>query len=568
MTVLKPELIDKYQAVAKIPPWHLKRLLTDSHQDPVRFAQSLVMDEWLDRDSAGRILGDSHGFTYVGLSQTLFQPELLAKLPRAVAEKELAIPIYCFGNVATVAMAYPDRADAKLALERILMMKVSAVFSFPDEINRAIRIHYESGEDLDKLIAQFDLSLLSKSDGANNKADIEQLTSSKQIVRIADTILLLAVKENASDVHLEAKRHSLNIRFRLDGVLRDRFSLPKELATPITARFKVMAKMDVVDKRAPQDGRISVRLPVSSVDVRASCVPTLYGEKMVLRIIGSRFTQDMLSLDKMNITPDILLSLKKVLRNPNGLLLVSGPTGSGKTTTLYAALNFINTPDVNVVTIEDPVEYDNTHINQIQVNRKEGRTFDLVLRSVLRQDPDIILVGEIRDVETARIVAQAALTGHLVLTTVHTGSALQALTRLVDMGVERFIVAPSIIGVMGQRLVRRLCDFCKTSHTPAADELAEFFRWKDDTPMPTMYRAVGCPKCAHTGYSGRIAIHEFLKVEPAVRDYILQGRPHHEVADLAISLGFQDVRYDGFRKALLGLTTMDEVCRVTAEFVE
>lgn len=567
MTIFKPELIDKYGALAKIPPWHLKRLLRDCQQDPVRFAQSLVADEWMERESAGRVFGDSFGFAYVSLSQTLFQPKLLATIPRAVAEKEMAIPIYKMGDVVTVAMAYPDNGQIREVLERIMMCKISPVFSFPDEIHRAIRIHYETAEDLDDLINKFDVALLGNADG-DDSSSLEKLSSSKQIVRIADTLLLIGIKENASDVHLESKRHSLNIRYRIDGVLRDRFSLPKELAVPIVARYKVMAKMDVVDKRGPQDGRLSIKLPVSSVDVRASCVPTLNGEKIVLRIIGSRFTQDMLSLDKMNITPDLLGPLKKVLRNPNGLLLVSGPTGSGKTTTLYAALNYVNRPDINVVTIEDPVEYDNAHINQVQVNRKEGRTFDTVLRSVLRQDPDVILVGEIRDIETARVVAQAALTGHLVLTTVHTGSALQALTRLVDMGVERFIVAPSIIGVMGQRLLRRLCDFCKTPYVPEQEEMSEFFRWSSETPMPTLFRAMGCPKCGNTGYSGRIAIHEFLKVEPAVRDYILQGRPHHEVADLAVSLGFKDVRYDGFRKALLGLTTMDEVCRVTAEFIE
>jgi type IV pilus assembly protein PilB len=565
---LTPELMQRFQTLAKVPPWDARRVASQANQDAVLFVQQLVQDEWIDRERAGQALAEAIGFTYVPLAQTLFQSSAQEKLPANEAKRFQALPVYRFGKAVTVAMAYPTHRESVAGLERLLMAPVSPVFSFPDEIARAIRVNYEADDNLDELIAKFDIDTLIATDGEFDRAQIEAMTTSKQIVHLSETLLLLAVRDQASDIHVEPKKHSLLIRFRVDGMLRDRFTLPRELAMPLLARFKVMAKMDVVERRKPQDGRINLTLPVNSVDIRCSTLPSLHGEKVVMRIIGARFTQEMLTLDKLSISPDILAQLKKVLRNPNGMLLVSGPTGSGKTTTLYGALNYVNHPGVNVVTIEDPVEYENSTLNQVMVNVREGRTFDNVLRAVLRQDPDVILVGEIRDIETARIVAQAALTGHLVLTTIHTGSALQALTRLVEMGVERFIVAPSIIGVMGQRLVRRLCDFCKTPFTAEPEEMREFFHWQPGTAMPRLYRAAGCSRCGGSGYHGRLAIHEFLRVDTELRDFIIQGREHTELRAVARAHGYRDVRFDGFRKALLGLTTLDEVCRVTAELLD
>lgn len=562
---LEQKLVQKYAELARIPAWNLDRVLRLCRQDPVVFAQHLVTEDWIGRDSAGRMLADALGFTYVSLRQTLFDRRIVEKLPREIAEEYAAIPLYQLGDVATVVMSRPYDATAIQALQRVMMTQISPVFSFPDEIERAIRINYDAVEDLDQLIAGFDLAAFNNIGEHSSRATVEQLISSKQIVKLAETIILIGIKNNASDIHIEAKRHCVRIRYRLDGIMKTHFSLPKELAIPLSARLKVMANVDIIEKRKPQDGRISFLLAAETIDIRVSMIPTLYGEKLVLRIIGTHFTRDMLHLDRMSFMPDILAALKAVLRNPNGLLLVSGPTGSGKTTTLYAALNYVNSPDINVVTIEDPIEYDDPEINQIHVNPKEGRSFENVLRSVLRQDPDVILVGEIRDVETARTVAQAALTGHLVLTTVHTGSALQALTRLIEMGVERFIVAPSIIGVMGQRLLRRLCEFCKESYEADAEELATHFYWRPGTTLPKLFRAMGCVKCQHTGYQGRIAIHEFLRVDPVVRQAILQDKQNQEIAQIARGRGFRDVRYDGFRKALMGLTTLDEVCRITTE---
>jgi len=321
--------------------------------------------------------------------------------------------------------------------------------------------------------------------------------------------------------------------------------------------------MDITERRAPQDGRIKFPLARSTVDLRVSTLPSLHGEKTVIRLLGSLFEAAGLNLERLDIAQDVLTRLKHVVRQPNGILFVTGPTGSGKTTTLYAALNFVNRPDINVVTIEDPVEYELPTITQVPVNERAGRSLPAVLRSVLRQDPDIILVGEIRDAESARIAAQAAMTGHLVLTTLHTNDAIQASTRLMDMGVERFIVAPSLIGVLNQRLVRRICEFCKVEHHPDEAYLGRFFTWRDGYRPPSFFRGEGCERCGGTGYHGRIGIHEFLDVTQPLRDALMQGRDYGHLQAVARQEGFKDMRHDGFRKALRGLTTLEEVIEAT-----
>jgi type IV pilus assembly protein PilB len=282
-----------------------------------------------------------------------------------------------------------------------------------------------------------------------------------------------------------------------------------------------------------------------------------------MRILGSLFATTMLNLERLDIVPEVLTQLKEVIQQPNGILFVTGPTGSGKTTTLYAALNFINKPGINVITIEDPVEYELPSINQVQIHDKAGRTFQAVLRAVLRQDPDVILVGEIRDGETARIATQAAMTGHLVLTTLHTNDAIQASTRLIDMGVERFMVAPSLIGVLNQRLVRRICEFCRAEYAPEESYLKRFFKWRPDYKPPPFFRGEGCERCGETGFHGRIGIHEFLNMSHRLRDALMDQRGYDGLRAIALSEGFKEMRYDGFKKALRGLTTIEEVIEAT-----
>ena len=563
--------IKRLQKKSDIPSWEIDRVLRNCQFDLLKFSQTLVDEDWVNPEVAARTYAEHMNFSYVNLEQTLFQRDTLELLPQDLAEKYPVIPLYKLGDAITVATAHPEDKLSLDELSRIIMSPISPVFALPCEIKRAIKVNYQKPEDLkntiDSIVQNISLQL-SETNNSLDRHQLETLLKSDQLKKIADAIVLTAIQENVSDIHIETKKYSLVVRYRIDGVLVVKYTLPKELALPLVSRFKVIAQLDIVEKRKPQDGRFTFELPSSKVDIRLSTVPLLFGEKVVLRLLGTRFSRDMLKLDNMAMFPEILKPLKKVLHNADGMLLVSGPTGSGKTTTLYSTLDYINDPSLNIVTIEDPVEYEDPSLNQIMVNVKEGRTFEKSLRAVLRQDPDVILVGEIRDLETARIVSQAALTGHLVLTTIHTGSALQALTRLVDIGVERFLVAPSIIGILGQRLVRSICQYCKTAYRPDPEYMKNFFYWDPGTEIPTLYHGKGCNHCGGSGYHGRLGIHEFLKVDNVIRDKILDGCEYNELVVIAKERGFRDIKYDGFRKALLGLTTLEEVLRVTPDVGE
>jgi len=529
--------------------------------DAVALLQEAIHYGYVDRDSAGEIAAEAIACTHVNLGKTLFQQDLIDKVPVEIARAQKLIPLYKLGTVVTVAMVDPRDARALAAVEVFLDAKVSPVFSFPDEVESAILVKYRSSVEFDKLVADFDFGPFVDHELSDSR--LKDLLESKELVRMCDSLLFMALKERASDVHIEPKKNDLVLRFRVDGDMRERMVLPLKLARPLVSRIKVSSGMDITNHRAPQDGHLNIALPVHNVDVRVSTLPTIHGEKVVLRILGSPFTGASLNLEMLDIAPSILTRLKQVIQQPNGILFVTGPTGSGKTTTLYAALSFINRPSLNTVTLEDPVEYQWASINQVQIDEKAGRDFGTVLRSVLRQDPDVILVGEIRDRETARIATQAAMTGHLVLTTLHTNDAIQASTRLMDMGVERFMVAPSLIGVLGQRLVRRICPFCRVEYRPEAKYMSQFFRWRDGAKVPALFRGEGCERCGHTGYLGRIALHEFLNITHRFRDGLLGNSHYHELRDIAAAEGFHAMRYDGFKKALRGLTTIDEVVEAT-----
>lgn len=562
MIELTESLIASFGEKARISAVSLAGMIKAAKNDAVDFAQSLIQAGYLNRDTAGELLAAQLDRTYVNLSKTLFQQEVVDLLPGKMAERYQAIPLYQLGKAVTVGMSSPTDSKSITALENLLMKPVSPVFCFRDEIDSAIKVNYQSAHNVDELVTSFDLTAFQT--GQLSEAKLEELIESQPFVELADSIILLALKERASDIHVEPKKNEVVVRYRIDGMLVDRLFLPAEMALPLASRYKITAEMDITERRKPQDGRLSFVLPMKTLDLRVSCLPVMYGEKIVMRILGSLYTSAILNLDKLDFSPEVLRPFKATLKYPQGILFVTGPTGSGKSTTLYAALNFINTPDINVVTVEDPIEYDVPSLNQVMVNDKAGRSFQAVLRSVLRQDPDVILVGEIRDTETARIAAQAALTGHLVLTTLHTNDAIQATTRLLEMGVERFIVAPSIIGVLGQRLVRRLCEYCKTEHQPDPDVLRQYFFWREGATLPVFYHGEGCERCGGTGYSGRVGIHEFLKVSPQIREAILRERDYDEIMAIAVRQGFQNIRYDGFKKALRGLTSLEEVIRVTA----
>lgn len=562
MIELSPSLIEAFREKARIPPASLDGMLKAAKGDAVEFVQFIIGDGYLDRDTAGEMLAAQISHTYVNLSKTLFQQEVLELMQGEMAERYSAIPLYSMGDAVTVGMVHPDEAQAVKALSNLLMKPISPVFCFRDEIESAIKVNYQSAKNLNALVTQLDLAPFLS--GQFSEENLTQLIESRPLVELADSIILLALKERSSDIHIEPKKNEVVVRFRIDGTLIDKLFLPAEMALPLASRYKISAQMDISERRRPQDGRLNFALPTKNLDLRVSSLPVMHGEKVVMRILGSMYTSAVLNLDKLDFSPEILRPFKATLKQPMGILFVTGPTGSGKSTTLYAALNYINTPEINIVTIEDPVEYEVPSLNQVMVNEKIGRGFQSVLRAVLRQDPDAILVGEIRDTETARIAARGALTGHLVLTTLHTNDAILATTRLQEMGVERFIVAPSILGVLGQRLVRRLCEYCKTEYQPDPDILRQFFFWREGASLPVFYRSEGCEHCNKIGYSGRFGIHEFLRVTPQIREAIMHDRDYDEIKAIAVRQGFKNLRYDGFKKALRGLTSLDEVIRATA----
>jgi len=555
-------LIAALLARCHIPSMPLMDMRRAAKDDMVAFLEQVIREGYLDRGHAGELAAEQFHRTYVKLTETLFQQEPLDLLTEAVARRFTAIPLYRMGEAVTVAMADPNDAKAIAALEALLKGKVSPVFSFKDEIESAIKIHYHSAQNVTALATSFDLSIFQK--GALTDLQLAKLLETPRMVELNDSIVLLAVKERASDIHIETKKGEVLVRFRIDGALRDRLVLPMELGMLLISRVKVISQMDITERRKPQDGRLSFALPTHTLDLRISSLPTLFGEKVVMRILGSPTASSLLSLDTLDFAPEVLRNLKATLQSPQGILFVTGPTGSGKSTTLYGALNYINKRELNIVTIEDPVEYTVPTLNQVPVDTKVGRSFNDVLRATLRQDPDVILIGEIRDGETARIATQAALTGHLVLTTLHTNDAVQSITRLVEMGVERYAVGPSIIGILSQRLVRRVCSFCRTEHHPDPEELRQHFYWSEGQPLPTFYVGAGCAHCHGTGYYGRVGIHEFLKVTPQIREAVMQARSYDEILSLATAQGFRPLRYDGFKKVLRGVTTLKEVIRAIA----
>ncbi len=562
MIGLTQALIANFQKKAHVPAVPLANMIFAANNDAIDFAQFVVQDGYLDRDTAGNLLASQLNRTYVNLSKTLFQDEVVSMLTGDIAQHYQAIPIYQLGKVVTMGMVTPNDEKIVKELGNLLMKSISPVFCFKDEINSAIQVNYQTAQHVDDLVMSFDLSVFQTAELSD--AALEKLLDSKPLIELGNSIILLALKERASDIHIEPKRNEVVVRFRIDGDLVDRLLLPVGMSLPLTSRYKVSSGMDITERRKPQDGRLSFALPMKKLDLRVSCLPVMHGEKMVLRILGSIYSSDTLNLDKLDFSPEVLRPFKSTLKRTQGILFVTGPTGSGKSTTLYAALNFISSRAINIITIEDPIEYEVMDLNQVMVNDKVGRGFKEVLRSVLRQDPDAILVGEIRDTETARIAAQAALTGHLVLTTLHTNDAIQATTRLLEMGVERFIVAPSIIGVLGQRLVKRLCEYCKSEYHPEPEELRQYFVWRERAEAPVFFKGKGCKHCLGTGYSGRIGIHEFLKITPQIRDAILRDRSYDEISAVAGQQGFRNLRYDGFKKALRGLTSLEEVIRATS----
>jgi type IV pilus assembly protein PilB len=505
-----------------------------------------------------QVIAESLGVPFIDLSDYLIDPQVVKLIPEATAKKHKAIPLFKIGDNLTVAMTNPQDI---LALDEIRLKSgvaaVEPVLATPDMIQRAIDQYYSATGSAEELVKGLTPEKLEAA--ARNPKGQEAVAEEAPVIKLVNLLIMQAVKERASDIHIEPTEDKVLIRYRIDGILHPAQEIPAHLQSALASRIKVMAKMDIAETRNPQDGKIQVKMESRDLDLRISTFPTLHGENIVIRILDK--SSVLLGLPELGFSPQDLKVFDKLIRRPNGIILVTGPTGSGKTTTLYAALAAVNSEEKNIITIEDPVEYEIPLIRQTQVNPKAGLTFANGLRSILRQDPDIIMVGEIRDRETAEIAIQASLTGHLVFSTLHTNDAASSLTRLIDMGVEPFLIASSVIGILAQRLVRVICPKCKEKYTPAAEMLNSLgIKERYD-----FFRGKGCSHCKGSGFSGRVGIFELLVMNEEIKNMVTVRSPANEIRKLAISAGMRTLFDDGLEKVKGGVTTAEELSRVTEE---
>ena len=483
---------------------------------------------------------------------------LLHKLPLAFARSRQVLPLRFDDGVLTVALGDPTDLLALDELRDLYETSPQGVVVPAQEVQDAINRLYTrlagSAQEVVEELEGEDLSTIATE--LSHPHDLLDLTDEAPVIRLLNSILFQAVKERASDIHIEPFERELEVRFRIDGVLYRMLTPPKVVQEALISRVKIMASLNIAEKRLPQDGRLRVIVAGRDVDIRVSIVPTFFGERVVLRLLDKQ--KGVISLSNIGLAEHQVSLMERLLARSNGIILVTGPTGSGKTTTLYASLSRINSPDKNIITIEDPIEYQLKGVGQIQVNAKIDLTFANGLRSVLRQDPDIIMVGEIRDAETAEIAMQASLTGHLVLSTLHTNDAATAVTRLVDMGVEPFMVASTLSAVIAQRLVRVICPHCREEYAPDRE-------YPGLTLPPRIFRGKGCEKCFHLGSIGRVGIYEMLLIDSEICSMIMQRKPAGLIKEYAVSHGMATLRDDGLAKVAAGTTTIEELLRVTQE---
>jgi len=531
--------------------------LVSHHGTSLALLQGIIDGKLLSKDDACRLWADALNVAYVDPFSSVVTDEAIAKLPAEIAKKTHALPLYILGEGLTVAIATPGDADLIKRLSQITQMTVSPVFALPRDIDDSIAIHYSTEEKLAQNL--IDLEHSNIFDDPNLIGErLAQIAEDESVIKLLDGIIYFAIRERATDIHIEAQETVSRIRFRVDGMLREMLTYSRKIHRSIVCRLKILCSLNIAEARFPQDGRFSLPIGSGSTSFRFSSIPSQYGEKIVVRILASAGKKSMLTLEKMLISQSIVQPFKSLIQNPNGIIFVTGPTGSGKTTTLYAALHEINQPGVNISTIEDPIEIQLAGVTQSQVNAHIDLKFPMLLRSLLRQDPDIILVGEIRDLETAKIATEAALTGHLVFATLHTNTAPQAIIRLQEIGVEPFMIAPSIVAVLAQRLAARICENCKEVHYPPRETLLKYFEEEGLEEVP-FYRGRGCTQCRHTGYRGRVAFHELVIITEEIRTLISERRSAQEITRAAAKVGYRPLRYDGLKKVLLGLTTIEEI---------
>ncbi len=502
-------------------------------------------------------LAQQIGLEFVDLGDYPVDGSIIARVSGAICRKHSALPLRIDDEgKLLVAMADPANVFAIDDIRSITGLEVRPVVATRADVLGAIDRYFRADSDLDDLTA-----VMHGDEDEEDLAGLKEVVEDAPIVKFVNLLITQAIQDRASDIHLEPNEHSLVVRYRIDGVLHEVMKSPKNIQSGVISRLKIMSDINIAERRVPQDGRLSVNHQGKKIDLRVATLPTVWGEKVVMRILDNSNAQ--MALSDLGFSEFNSEVFARSFSKPYGMILVTGPTGSGKSTTLYATLNQIARPEVNVITVEDPVEYRLPGINQVQTNTKAGLTFAAALRSILRCDPDIVLIGEIRDHETAQIAVEAALTGHLVLSTLHTNDAPSAVTRLTEMGLEPFLVGSALDCVLAQRLARRLCSKCKEAYQPTPDALVQArFPWVDGQELPTLYRAVGCTACSKTGYRGRLALHEVMAVSEAVERHAVEHASATVISETARAEGMRTLRDDGMLKVASGVTTIDEILRV------
>ena len=529
----------------------LEDALSYQKQTKKRLGDTLIAKGYITEQQLIEVLEFQLGIPHVSLYKYQIDRSLVQLIPENLAIRHQVIPIQKSGNKLTVAMADPLDYYAIDDLRMTTGFQIEPVIATKEELQRAISRYYSIQESVKEILQN-----LPKEEELTD----EQLQSEDSPVsRMVNQIIKNAVQQRASDIHFDPQEQDFRVRIRVDGTLRTEQTFPKHMQGVVTARLKIISNLNIAEKRLPQDGRFQMNMDYSVIDVRVSSLPTVYGEKIVLRILD--LGQSIKQIEHLGFTSHNANKFRQMIKKPYGIVLITGPTGSGKTSSLYAALNEINQEDMNIITVEDPIEYRLEGINQVQVNEKIGFTFARGLRSILRQDPNVIMVGEIRDLETAEMAIRSALTGHLVLSTLHTNDAVSTITRFIDMGIEPFLVSSSLTGVVAQRLVRRVCTECAVPYTATEEEMEVLNRF--GITNPTLKKGTGCSKCNRTGYRGRIAIHEMLTLDEQLKKMVLNKRADSTYRKHLDKHGFTTMLEDGLKKVAEGITTVQEVLKAT-----
>jgi type IV pilus assembly protein PilB len=558
----------------------LEQVLKQQVHTKKKLGEILIDMELITERQLVEVLEFQLGFPVVNMYETPLDMNTVQLIPEALARKHCVIPIERKNGKIKVAMADPLNYDAIEEIRMATNMSVQPVIAIRSEVEQAIMRNYGMKESVDELMDDLDrLEIKDEAQEANDQGS--------PIVKLVNQIIQSAVQQKASDIHVDPQEKQLIVKYRIDGVLRTEKALPKHMQGVLTARLKIIAKLNIAERRLPQDGRIQMHIDNRRIDIRVSTLPTVHGESIVLRILDQ--SAGIKKISELGLSESNRLKFEKIIQRPNGIILISGPTGSGKTSTLYSALGQLNGEDVKIITVEDPVEYQMAGVTQVQVNSQIGLTFASGLRSILRQDPNIVMVGEVRDAETAEIAVRASLTGHLVLSTIHTNSAVSTISRLIDMGIDSYLIASSLSCVVAQRLVRRVCRECAQQVPAREDEMRLFAahgllseeeaplastgtgvviraaasKLADGTVMVT--RGKGCGTCNKTGYRGRIAVHELLVVDEPLRRLIVQNRPVNELQQHLEQHGFKNMLYDGLLKVRDGSTTVEEVLKAVSD---